>query len=155
MAEVDVHESHIRQIAQDVISEVAPEERAAFPVVADRFFRSEEKALSGHGRRHGAPISWGLGEAVPLLTPVVLWVLSRAIEEITGEAVRAPVRPLGRVLRRWTGREDDRPRLELTDDQVAHIGRMAEQIVVDHGHEPATAESVAAVLVRRLRQNSE
>ncbi|WP_147339569.1 hypothetical protein [Actinomadura spongiicola] len=155
MAKTDTRELHIRQIAQEVISEVAPEEKAAFPVVADQFFRSGEKALSGRGRRHGAPISWGLGEAVALLTPVVLLVLSQAVEEITGEAVRAPIRPLRRVLRRRMGREDDRPRLELTDEQVAHIGRMAEQVLLDREYEQATAENVAAVLVRRLRQDSE
>jgi hypothetical protein len=152
----DVDELLVRDISRVVIARVAPAEKASFRAVSDAYFANAKRTAPSRDGGTG-PLGWGAGEAVTLLTPIVLAAMTEAIQYLLVEIARTAV-SRGRVaaagaIRRLFGLKghpngDDSPAetadlaVELTDRQWAAVRR----IVVDVAQRSGLSEDKAALI---------
>lgn len=123
------------ELSRDLVSDLAPHELPLFPAVSRTF-------LQNRGKRHDRPgereLAFGAGEAVQMLSPVILAVVSGAVgficEEVaksvaekSPEAIESAVRALlGRASVAMTAEQTDLTR--LSSQQVSKL----RQMVFDH-----------------------
>ena len=154
--DTDVNELLVRDISRVVVARVAPAENASFRVVSDAYFANANRRVPS---RDGGtePLGWGVGEAVTLLTPIVLTAMTEAIQYLLVEIARTAV-SRGRVAAAGTIRRlfglDRHPdggdpsaetadlAVELTDHQWAAVRR----IVVDVAQRSGLSEDKAALI---------
>jgi hypothetical protein len=102
----------------------------------------------GRRRRRGEPLEFGLGEVVPLVTPV-LWI---ALDE----AVRRGADDVADGLLAWVLRRIFRrpapPRAvgPFTQGQLQFLRKRARELALEYGHERKDAEALAERLVARI-----
>jgi len=122
-------ESAVRTLAGEVIERAAPEETVFFAAACDRFLaraRRAEAAPGGAGSRRMRAargggdddlLGYGVGEAVALLTPVVLFIASAVVQRLaerTGDALVDRGSVAGRRLFRRLVRRNRKPEPQTT-----------------------------------------
>jgi hypothetical protein len=124
------------QLAKDVVTLVAPQELPLFSALSAAFGVDPDSVAPAASRRN-EPLGFGIDTAVALMTPVVLAVVTAAVQQAAGDAGRAVgergsksagrlMRRLSRkVLRRWRPANRDRTPTSapdpLTVEQLARI----------------------------------
>lgn len=142
--------TRIRDVVSDVVAEVASDE---LPVVAG-LAELDEAAAIRRMTRHKArrdPLGFGMGEAVPLVTPVVWLAVSEAARRLGGEAgggIAAGVKAAARkALRRRAAPVVVPP---LTRDQLAMVRQSVVEMAAQRGLSDQRACVIADAVVARL-----
>ncbi|MEM9163961.1 MAG: hypothetical protein AAGC54_12945 [Cyanobacteria bacterium P01_F01_bin.4] len=69
-----------RQISEQLVNEIAPKEAILFQATSDAYFKDPEATLKDAQKAPGDnPMGFGAGEAVILLTPIILEVTKTAL----------------------------------------------------------------------------
>lgn len=81
---VAVDQKLIADLARNVVAETAPQELPLFRPVSEAYFREPKTAL--HGKRgKDEMLGFGVGEAITLVTPVVLAIMTDVVTFLAGE----------------------------------------------------------------------
>lgn len=78
----------IAEVTRDLISQVAPQERALFKSISERYFQNPEQVLADQPSKDEL-LGFGIGEAVELITPIALAVSADVIKFLYEEAKNA------------------------------------------------------------------
>jgi hypothetical protein len=71
----------IAEMSRDVVAEVAPDELSLFRMNSSAYFKNPKKALESQEAKDDA-LGFGIEAAVPLLTPIVIAVVSEVITHL-------------------------------------------------------------------------
>lgn len=140
----------VADVVREIVAEEAPEELP----VADRLCRlGDDRAVRRLGHRHRGrePLGFGLGEVVPLVTPV-LWIaldeaVRRGADDVADGLLAWALRLLRRVFRRPA---PSRPVGPFTQGQLQFLRKRARELALEYGHERKDAEALAERLVARI-----
>ncbi|WP_326823722.1 hypothetical protein [Streptosporangium sp. NBC_01756] len=134
--------------ARAIVAETTPREAEFFPRIARAVRKNPDRAFRGGG---DDLLGFGLGDAVPLLTPIVLTVLTGVTTDTLTDVVK---RHSGSLFSRWWARirkgrttaipASDTELPPLAPEQVEEAAKAAEQI--------ALSLKVDAETALRLRQ---
>jgi hypothetical protein len=145
-------EQLVRELAQVVLEQTAPEELLLFDETATEYFADPQGVLAARGRDE--PVGFGLDLA--MVTPVVLAALTPVVQfllSVATDAVKQEVRP---VLVRWVRallqKEQDPPEADvptpaLTPHQAAHVRQLSRDRAMQLGMSQADAELLADSVV--------
>lgn len=148
--------SAIADVVRDIVAEVAP---AELPVADGLRQLGEDGPVRrlARRRRRPEPLGFGLGEIVPLVTPV-LWIaleetVRRSADDVADGLLAWALRLLRRVFRRPT---PPRPVGPFTQGQLQFLRKRVRELALEYGHDRKDAEALAERLVARvvLRQES-
>lgn len=125
-------DEEIRQIARDIVSEVAPEEMNGFESTSQAFLRHQKRVRRGRG---DTALSFGSGEIVVLITPAALVVATAVVENLAERAGSAIVQRglgtakwlYGKFGRGGSGTLPEVPSLALDENELVQIRRLAEE----------------------------
>ncbi|MFH9763623.1 hypothetical protein ACH4MJ_26870 [Streptomyces anulatus] len=148
---MDVKAIRLRDLVQDVVTEVAPEE---LPLIAGLAGFDDATAVRrlGGGDRRREPLGFGLGEVAALVTPVVWLALDQAVQRILGTWVDKVITETGTALRRLFRRPASEPVTipPLTPEQLALVRESVLTMAARRGLEPERATVIADAVVTRL-----
>lgn len=136
------------ELAQSILTEVAPEELALYAETAEEFY-ADPQALLNPKRRDEA---LGFGLELAMITPVVIsvagtvlqWLANNVIDAAIKEASPSVMSYLRGLFRR--GEKDKKPtapKTTLTADQAKQVRAVAYQQALAIGLEPARAGLIA------------
>ena len=152
----EIQGSAIADVVRDIVAEVAP---AELPVADGLRQLGEDGAVRrlARRRRRSEPLGFGLGEIVPLVTPV-LWIaldeaVRRCADDVADGLLAWALRLLRRVFRRPTPPRSVGP---FTQGQLQFLRKRVRELALEYGHDRKDAEALAERLVARvvLRQES-
>src|SRR5512135_1499250 len=123
-------EQLIDEVARGLIADLAPQELPLFRANSAAYFKDPEKALQGQPAKDEM-LGFGAGDAVVLLTPIVLAVISDVIAFLIEEVKKAAqaesarwiddtVKAMFKKFRRAEKEEKGKP-LPLTPEQLAQV----------------------------------
>jgi hypothetical protein len=146
----------VRDLAEAVVDEVAPEEAPIFSALADAYVKDPERALSQLGGG-GDPLGFGIDSAVVMMTPVAMLVAAEVVRHLSdqllppvvGRGKRAVERSFRRLLRRSSASDiagEEAP-VRLTTDQLAQVRRIAVEKARQAGVSKDKADLIADALV--------
>jgi hypothetical protein len=145
-------EQLVRELAESVLEQTAPDELLLFDEVAAEYFADPQGVLEARGRDE--PVGFGLDLA--MVTPVVLAVLTPVVQFLlsaAADAVKQEVRP---VLVRWVRallhKEQDTPGARaptaaLTSEQAAHVHQLSRDRAIQLGMSQPDADLLADSIV--------
>jgi hypothetical protein len=140
----------VADVVRGIVAEVAP---AELPVAEGLRRLGDDGAVRrlARRRRRGEPLGFGLGEVVPLVTPV-LWValdeaVRRGADDVAGGLLAWALRLLRRAFRRPA---PPRPVGPFTQGQLQFLRKRARELALEYGHERKDAEALAERLVARI-----
>jgi hypothetical protein len=87
MAKIE-NEQLIADIARDLVSQIAPQELPLFRASSEAYFKDPEKALQSQSAKDDM-LGFGAGDAVVLLTPIVLATLNEVVKFVVEEAKKS------------------------------------------------------------------
>lgn len=144
------NEQLIRDLAQVVLEQTAPDELLIFDETAAEYFADPQGVLSARGRDEAV----GFGLDLAMVTPVVLAVLTPVVQfliDIATDALQQEGRPLVagwvRALLHRGKPVPDTPEPALTQAQVAHVRQLTRDRGVQLGMSQADAELLADSVV--------
>jgi hypothetical protein len=82
------NEQLIADIARDLVSQIAPQELPLFRPNSEAYFKDPEKALQSQSAKDDM-LGFGAGDAVVLLTPIVLATLNEVVKFVVEEAKKS------------------------------------------------------------------
>lgn len=148
-AQRDPDDEHlVRELAQVVLEQTAPEELLLFDETAAEYFADPQGVLEARGRDE--PVGFGLELA--MVTPVVLAVLTPVVQFLlsaAADALKQEVRP---VLVRWVRAlfhkgqapaQEQVPTPALTAAQAAHVRQLAHDRAIQLGMSKGDADLLA------------
>jgi hypothetical protein len=124
----------ISEVSKDLISQLAPQEKALFQPISEAYFKNPEKTLS-ENRAKDEMLGFGAAEAVTMLTPVVLAVSTDVIRFLLAEAQKALQSQssdlINETVKGWFGKfhppADKKSPAPLTPDQLEQVRKIAIQ----------------------------
>lgn len=138
----------------DVVREIVAEEAPAELPVAEGLRRPGDgravRRLAGRRRRR-EPLGFGLGEMVPLVTPVLWIALDETVRRSADDVAEGLLAWARRLLRRIFRRPaPSRPIGPFTQEQLQFLRKRAFELALEYGHERKDAEALAELLVARI-----
>ncbi len=141
----------ISEVARGLITDLAPQELPLFRANSAAYFRDPEKALQSQSAKDDM-LGFGAGDAVVLLTPIVLAVINDVIgyliEEVTKAAQAESARWINDTVTamfkkfRPAGQEEKVKPMPLTSEQLAQV----HQIVVKKARQLKLSDERAQTL---------
>jgi hypothetical protein len=136
----------VRELAQSVVAEAAPDELVVFDETAEEYFADPDQTLDAQGRDEAV----GFGIDLALLTPFVLAVATPVIKllaTMVHDAVKSEGQPVvtalvRRLLRRGPDAGANDRVVALTADQVSRV----RDVAFDRGRAVGLPEGRAALL---------
>jgi len=124
----------VAEVSKDLITQLAPQEKALFQPISEAYFKNPEKTLA-ENRAKDEMLGFGAAEVVTLLTPVVLAVSGDVIRFLLAEAQKAVQSEssdlINQTVKGWFGKfrpaEDKNSPPPLTTDQLEHVRKIAMQ----------------------------
>lgn len=142
--------SPVADVVREIVAEEAPTE---LTVVDGLRLLGDDTAVRQlrRRRRRREPLEFGLGEIVPLVTPV-LWIaldeaVRRSADDVADGLLAAALRLARRVLRRP---EPPRPVGPFTQRELQFFRKQARELAVEYGHDRKEADALAERLVARI-----
>ncbi len=137
-----------RELARDVVGELAPEE-------ADLFDELAPLESQPRGRRRGSdPLAFGVQDLVQVLTPFVVAVVAKVIDYLTTKAPELGYDLAKDILKDRVKGWLTAPKPSLPDTTAAilreGLGAVVENEALRHGLPAEQAATVALAVVRRL-----
>ena len=123
----------IAELARDLISQTVPQELPLFRANSEAFFSNPEKLLAGQ-KGKDEMLGFGVGEAITMLSPVILAVTSEVIKFLTEELKKTMkdessalvgeyVKKMFKKFR--TDEKKENTPAPLTPDQLAQVRELA------------------------------
>jgi hypothetical protein len=124
----------VTEVSKDLITQLAPQEKALFQPISEAYFKNPEKTLSDN-KAKDEMLGFGAAEAVTLLTPVILAVSGDVIKFLFAEAQKAVQSEssdlINETVKGWFGKfhpkEDKKSPPPLTPDQLEQVRKIARQ----------------------------
>jgi hypothetical protein len=116
----------VTTLSREALAEIAPQELPLFRATSEAYFKDPEKTLANRGAKDD-PLGFGAGEAVVLLTPVVLAISADVVKFLLEEVKKS-----------------------AKDQSAAFIGEMVKQMFKKVS--PATKEKPPALTPEQLAQ---
>ena len=145
-------EQLVRELAQSVLEQTAPEELLLFDETAAEYFADPRGVLDARGRDE--PVGFGLDLAMvtpvvlAALTPVVQYLLSVATDALKTEVQPVVVRWVRALLHKGQDSPEERaPTPALTPAQAAHVRQLSRDRAVQLGMSQADADLLADSVV--------
>lgn len=142
--------SSIADVVRDVVAEEAP---AELPVAEGLRRLGDDRAVRRLARRRQRrePLGFGLGEVVPLVTPVLWMALDEAVRRSADDMADGLLAWVLRLLRRVFRRPAPlRPVGPFTQVQLEFIRKRARELALEYGQDRKDAEALAERLVARI-----
>lgn len=142
--------SSVADLVRDIVAEEAPRE---LPVAEGLRRLGDDGAVRRltRRRRRREPLGFGLGEVVPLVTPVLWVVLDEAVrrsaDDVADGLLAWALRLLRRVFRRPS---PPRPVGPFTQGQLQFLRKRVRELALEYGHGRKDAEALAERLVARI-----
>jgi hypothetical protein len=122
----------VTEVSKDLITQLAPQEKALFQPISEAYFKNPEKTLS-ENKAKDEMLGFGAAEAVTLLTPVILAVSGDVIKFLIAEAQKAVQSEstdlINETVKGWFGKfhakEDKKSPPPLTPDQLEQVRKVA------------------------------
>lgn len=141
--------SSVADVVRDIVAEEAPSELA----VVDGLRRLGDDAAVRRltRRRRREPLGFGLGEVVPLVTPVLWLALDEAVRRGADDVADGLLAGALRLLRRVFHRPaPPRPVGPFTQGQLQLIRKRARELALEYGRDRKDAEALAERLVAKI-----
>jgi hypothetical protein len=123
---ITTREQFIADITYDVIVQMAPDELPLFNAVREAYFKHPEKITKGRGDKEEI-LGFGIGEVLPLVSPIALAVVSAAVGCIADTIKQSSSEALKRAFKKFRYAQDDTKHVlpVLTREQMAEVHRVA------------------------------
>jgi hypothetical protein len=82
------HQDLITELGREQIAHLAPQEMPLYRASSEAYFKDPDKALKGRQGKDEM-LSFGSGEAVTFLTPIILAVLSEVVKYLVAEVTKS------------------------------------------------------------------
>lgn len=142
--------SSVSDVVRDIVAEEAP---AELPVAEGLRRLGDDGAgrRLARRRRRREPLGFGLGEVVPLVTPV-LWIaldetVRRGADDVADGLLAWELQLLRRAFRRQA---PQRPVGPFTQGQLQFLRKRARELALEYGHNRKDAEALAERLAARI-----
>jgi hypothetical protein len=144
----------VRELAEQIVAEVAPDEVEMFPALADVYLADPKRVLSRSGDREES-LGFGVGEVELLLTPAAVYVAGAVVNHLADSIGRGVVgggrQAIARLIRRWRNEKPVAdPPAELTRDQARELWRVVHEKGREAGLDEKTASLLADTVVAGL-----
>jgi hypothetical protein len=136
----------IRDVVRDLAEEFAPDETPILDSLAESSDAQALRRLRRHGKRKER-LGFGIGDLLPVLTPVLWIALTKAIELTVEGGMKA-------LWDRLTGKPRERVP-SLSDDEIASVCDKVRDALLDKGFERDRVETIVEALRERLRRNQD
>jgi DNA replicative helicase MCM subunit Mcm2 (Cdc46/Mcm family) len=122
----------VSAVAKELITELAPQEKALFHSISEAYFKDPEKALSEQKARDEM-LGFGAAETITLLTPILLSVSGDVIRFLFAEAQKAMQSEssslVSETVKSWFSRfrqnDDKKSPPPLTAEQLEQVRKIA------------------------------
>lgn len=126
------HELLVADMARDLLSRLAPQEKALFKSISESYFKDPEKTVAEQKAKDEL-LGFGAAEAVTLITPIVLAVSSDVLKFLFAEAQKAmqseSTTLINETVESWFGKfrqkEDKKAPPPLTTEQLEQVRKIA------------------------------
>ena len=130
--EDSVYNQTVSEFARDLLTELAPQEKALFRSISESYFKNPEKTLSDN-KAKDEMLGFGAAEAVTLLTPIILAVSGDVIKFLLAEAQKAmqseSTNLINEKVKSWFNKfrqkDDKKSSTPLTSDQLEQVRKIA------------------------------
>jgi hypothetical protein len=154
----------IADLAQDVVTEIAPQELTMFRMQSEAYFRDPEEALKPQTGKDDM-LGFGIGDAASFMTPAVLaattivfnFVVAAVTESTQEEAkdfIGEAVQSMFKKLRPDEKKEGKEEALALTPEQLKKIRELVVTQALQLGLSRKTSVTLADSLIGRLAVSS-
>ncbi len=124
----------ITELARDVVSQIAPQELPLFRANSEAYFKDPEKVLQSQAAKDEM-LGFGAGDAVVLLTPIVLATLDEVVKFVVEEVkksvqgegaarIQQAIKALFKKFRQPEADDKKKP-APLTPEQLVQVRRIA------------------------------
>jgi hypothetical protein len=153
----------IADLARDIVAQIAPQELPLFRATSAAYFKNPEKALKKQTGKDEM-LGFGAGEMVPLLTPVVLAVITEVVTFLTVEVKKAVAAESASLISEQVknlfkkfhpeGEIGQRDPAQLTHEQLARVHKLAYerflQLKLPETQADRLADAITACLITDL-----
>jgi hypothetical protein len=144
----------VRELAEQIVAEVAPDEVEMFPALADVYLADPKRVLSRSCDREES-LGFGVGEVELLLTPAAVYVAAAVMDHLSDAIGRGVVysgkQVIARLTRGWRNEKPvARQAVPLTSDQLRDVRRVALEKGREAGLDDKTARAFADTVVAGL-----
>ncbi|MGF7213465.1 hypothetical protein GGE65_008108 [Skermanella aerolata] len=142
----EIPQDEIAKVGRSIVAHIAPQELLLYRMHSQEFFEDPARALLPPKEREDA-LGFGAGDAVQLVTPLVLLALNEVVRAIgaevmrqLGEGARAGVRAL--ILRLFG--KPEQGAVELSPEELKRVYEVAHEVALANaGSDPALARRIA------------
>jgi hypothetical protein len=122
----------VAEVARELLADVAPQEKALFRSISESYFKNPEETLSAQQGKDEL-LGFGAAEAVSLVTPALLALLSEVVKFLLGEAQKAMQNEgtslVNDTVKSWFGKlrpkEEKKAPPPLTAEQLEQVRKIA------------------------------
>ena len=124
----------VAEIAKDLLTEVAPQERALFRATSEMYFKNPEKMQTAQGAKDEM-LGFGVSDAMELITPALLAISGDVIRFLWEEATKAmkgeSTEWIAFTVKSWFGKVRNEKKDEkkapppLTPEQLEQVRKIA------------------------------
>jgi DNA replicative helicase MCM subunit Mcm2 (Cdc46/Mcm family) len=155
--EDSVYNQTVTEFARDLLTQLAPQEKALFRSISESYFKNPEKTLSDN-KTKDEMLGFGAAETVTLLTPVVLAVSGDVIKFLLVEAQKAMQSEsttfINETVKSWFGKfrqkDDKKSPPPLTPEQLEQVRKIAtkkaQQLKLSEKNTKLLAEAIVGSL---------
>jgi hypothetical protein len=155
--EDSVYNQMVTEVARDLLTQLAPQEKALFRSISESYFKNPEKTLSDN-RAKDEMLGFGAAETVTLLTPIILAVSGDVIKFLLVEAQKAmqseSTNLINETVKSWFGRfrqkDDKKSPPPLTPEQLEQVRKIAtkkaQQLKLSEKNTKLLAEAIVGSL---------
>lgn len=130
--EDSVYNQTVTEFAKDLLTQLAPQEKALFRSISESYFKNPEKMLSDN-KAKDEMLGFGAAETVTLLTPIILAVSGDVIKFLLAEAQKAmqseSTNLINEKVKSWFNKlrqkDDKKSPTPLTSDQLEQVRKIA------------------------------
>jgi hypothetical protein len=135
----------VRDVVHDLVAEFAPDEMPILDAMADSSDAEALSRLRRHSRRR-EPLGFGIGDLLPVLTPILWIALTAALETVAGDTTRVLLRKAFRKLK------PKEPVPALTSEELDEVCDKVRAALVQKGVDEGRADKIVAALRARLKR---
>jgi len=147
----------VSEVARDLLTQLAPQEKALFRSISESYFKNPEKTLAENSPKDEM-LGFGAAEAVTLLTPVVLAVSGDVIKFLLAEAQKAmqseSTSLINETVKSWFNKfrqkDDKKSPPPLTPEQLEQVRKIAikkaQQLKLSEKNTKLLAEAIVGSL---------
>jgi hypothetical protein len=145
----DIPQEEIAQVGRSIVASIAPQELLLYRMHSQEFFRNPARALAPPKPREDA-MGFGAGEAVQLVTPLVLMALHEVVRAVGQEVLRQLGEGAREGTRALVRRLFDKAERGATSLSPEQLGRVHDVALANAGPDPVLARRIADGIIAAL-----